>query len=188
MPPLANCCDGAIGGKGFTSAMRDDVVTHKPREIAMTSPPDPIAIRAITEADIPALVGMIDALSAHHGGKPQASGVTLARDLLGANPWAHARIAEVRGELAGYAIGCPLYFAQSGERGMTLHHLYIVPQYRGSGLGTRLTLAMRDMAVALGCTYLSVSAEPDNKSARQFYQSLGMRPSPVTGLRFAMDL
>lgn len=71
---------------------------------------------------------------------------------------------------------------------MTLHHLYVVPQFRGSGLGTRLTLAMRDMAAALGCTYLSVNAEPDNKSAQQFYQSLGMRPSPVTGLRFAMDL
>jgi len=164
--------------------LRVDQIRSKP----MIAQANSVSIRAVTEADIPALRGMIDALSVHHGGQPQASSATLARDLLGANPWAYARIAEMQGEVAGYAIACPLYFAQSGERGMSLHHLYIMPQYRGSGLGTQLTLAMKDMALALGCTYLSVTAEPDNQSAQKFYKSLGMRPSPVTGLRFAMDL
>ncbi len=154
----------------------------------MVAQSDSVIVRAIAEPDIPALQGMIDALSVHHGGEPQASSATLARDLLGANPWAYARIAEMQGKVAGYAIACPLYFAQSGERGMSLHHLYVMPQYRGAGLGTQLTLAMRDMALSLGCTYFSVTAEPNNQSAQKFYRSLGMRPSPVTGLRFAMDL
>lgn len=154
----------------------------------MTSQSDSVSIRPVTDADIPALTAMIDALSAHHGGRPTASGAALSRDVLGPTPWVHARIAQVGDAVAGYAIACPLYFAQFGERGISLHHLYISPQYRGSGLGTQLTLAMKDLAVELGCTYFSVTAEPDNKSAQQFYQSLGMRPSPVTGLRFAIDL
>lgn len=131
---------------------------------------------------------MVNALSAHHGGQPSASAAALARDLVGATPWADARIAWRQDEAAGYAIAYPLYFAQSGERGMMLHHLYVAPSHRGSGVGTQLTTAMVDLARSLGCTYLSVTAEPDNERAQRFYQSLGMRPSPVKGLRFAMDI
>lgn len=148
----------------------------------------PALIRAVRDDDFPCLARMIDALSAHHGATTNVGMQALMRDLLGHQPWAYARMAERAGEPAGYAISYPLYFAQWGERGMHLHHLYIDPLHRGLGLGTHLTLAMIDMARALGCTYVSVTAEPDNVNAQRFYEGLGMRTSPVTGLRFAMDI
>lgn len=145
-------------------------------------------IRELHQDDLPALSAMIDALSIQHGTNTRVVKHALARDLLGPNPWAITRIALRNAEPVGYAIGCPLYFAQFGERAMNLHHLYVSPDQRGTGLGTQLTLAMVDMARQLGCTFFSVAADHDNESAQRFYKSLGMRASPVTGLRFAMDL
>tara|TARA_R100000365_G_scaffold585_1_gene1960 strand:+ start:2809 stop:3279 length:471 start_codon:yes stop_codon:yes gene_type:complete len=148
----------------------------------------PALIREAREDDLSHLAAMIDTLSAHHGATTTVGTRALMRDLLGPQPWAFARVAERDGKTAGYAISYPLYFAQWGERGMHLHHLYIDPLHRGLGLGTQLTLAMIDLARALGCTYVSVTAEPDNVNAQRFYEGLGMRTSPVTGLRFAMDI
>ena len=147
-----------------------------------------IVIRAVAEGDIARLAEMIDTLSAHHGATTNVPIETLGRDLLGTQPWAHARVAVMSGTIVGYAIGCPQYFAQFGERGLHLHHLFVDPQHRGAGLGTTLTHALIDLARALSCRFVTVSAATGNMEAQRFYENLGMRQSPVTGMRYMLDL
>lgn len=141
-------------------------------------------IRPATPADIPALLDGITQLAAHHGDAASATPATLARDLFGPTPWMHALIFDNH---AGYAILLPLAQIQYGRRGMDLHHLFIWPDHRGSGMGRALLAACADHARGLGCTYLTVGTHPANTAAETYYLAnrfVRRDPSP----RFAMQL
>jgi len=145
-------------------------------------------IRAARAADLPQLLALVQDLAAFHGDEPQASSATLARDLFGPAPWARALVAEAGGQLTGYALLLPLMRAHMGQRGLDLHHLFVVPSARGTGLGRALISAVRDLARAEGCSYLTVSTQPQNAAAREFYQHCGFFAAPPAPDRQALDL
>lgn len=149
---------------------------------------DPITIREVREADHPALIAMIGRLSEHHDKPATITPEILARDLEGPAPWFYGLIAERDGVPAGYALLIRVYFAQFGDRGMDLHHLYVEPELRGAGLGKRLVRAAIDKALEMGCVYFRVNANLDNPGAQRFYRSLGMRRSDPQGIRYVLDL
>lgn len=144
-------------------------------------------IRAAQPADIPALLALVQDLARHHGDTPMASADSLRRDLFGPVPWAQGLVA-VQGGVIGYALLLPLMRAHLGQRGMDLHHIFVAAQARGRGVGTALLAAARDVALAQGCVYLTVSTTEDNTKARGFYTSHGFHPAPPSPWRFALDL
>jgi GNAT superfamily N-acetyltransferase len=142
-------------------------------------------IRAATPADLPELVAMVQALAAHHGDTSQISEAALARDLFAPQPWLQALVAEGSKRLIGYAALTQLTRLQYGQRGFDIHHLFVVADHRGRGLGKALITAILDHARAQGCSYITVSALEGNLPARAFYAAQGFQDAPVKGLRYA---
>jgi GNAT superfamily N-acetyltransferase len=150
--------------------------------------PGGLSVRRARLSDIPAVLDMIAQLAAHHGDRASVDADTLERDVFGDRPWSELLVAELDQELVGYGILCPLYRAQYGQRGMDLHHLFVLPAQRGKGIGRRLIEAAMDRARALGCRYFSIGTMPDNVAAQRFYLGLGFEQAPPPGPRFRRTL
>lgn len=142
----------------------------------------PVACRPVGAGDVPAVLVMVGALSAHHGDEAETTAEALARDLLGESPWMRGILAEVDGRPAGYAVTHPAGRLQRGERTLNLHHLWVEPGSRGRGVGRALVAAVEDQAAAAGCAAVVVDVEAENEVARRLYASLGFedigRPAP----------
>ncbi len=86
---------------------------------------------------------------------------------------AHADIIVMQrdGQIIGY--GLLLY-----RRGTSLARLYslaVLPEYRGSGLGSRLLTELEQYARQHECVYLRLEVRPDNRAAIELYRRMGYR-------------
>jgi GNAT superfamily N-acetyltransferase len=142
------------------------------------------SIRKARETDLAAVLEMVGQLARHHGDEPRASLAGLERDLFGPAPWVAALVADGGTSLLGYAILCRTYRAQTGERGVDLHHLFVVERARNSGIGRRLVGAALDEARRWGCTFLAVGTHPENLRAQRFFEKLGFERASQGGPRF----
>lgn len=136
----------------------------------------PIAIRAMTEADVPAIAAIerrvftdpwaesffVDALARGAGA---AAGESF-------RPW--ARVAERAGALAGYALAT---FA--GER-VTLENIATAPGQRREGVARALLAALLEDAAATGAAEASLEVRASNDAAQALYRAYGFR---FAGLR-----
>lgn len=159
-----------------------------PDQALANARPPVVTIRAARQGDLESLCAMITALAAHHGDAATPTVAALSNDLFGARPWVTALVAEAGGRLIGYAMLTPLYRANETARGMDLHHLYVDPDHRGTGIGRHLLARAREEAVRAGCAYLSVGAATGNVRAHRFYESEHFTPRPVTGMRYLARL
>ena len=147
-----------------------------------------VTIRCAKPRDLAELREMVAELAAHHGDAATITPEQLERDLFGRTPWITALVAEAGGALIGYAILVPQYRAAEGARGMEMHHLFVRPGHRGTGIGRHLVAKAREQAKMAGCDYLSVSAATGNFQAHRFYESERFVPRPVTGMRYLQRL
>lgn len=139
--------------------------------------------------DAEALLGMVQALAAHHGDVARASTASLARDL--SDGWLIGLIARgsdgVDGAMSkplGYALLMPHAQAQYGLRGMDLHHLFVHPEARAHGVGRALIEAAEGYAKDHGASYMVIGANDANHRAQAFYGALGYARKPASGQRF----
>ena len=82
---------------------------------------------------------------------------------------------EVGGEICGYATFGPnraRNLVQKGE----VYEIYLLPEYQGVGLGTRLFLAARRELTRFGFETVVVWALADNDIACNFYLNRGGEP------------
>lgn len=147
-----------------------------------------LVIRHAVPDDADALAGFINRLAAHHGDQATTDEDSLRADLFTSSPWAVALMAELNGCLLGYALLVRLYRAQFAARVMDLHHLFVMPEARGSGIGEALIRAARAEAEAEGCTQLVVGTHPDNHRAQEFYRKIGFQEALPGGPKFRLQL
>ncbi|XP_077330058.1 thialysine N-epsilon-acetyltransferase-like isoform X1 [Lithobates pipiens] len=76
--------------------------------------------------------------------------------------------------LVGYALSHYIYNTFKG-RALYLEDLFVMPQYRGKGIGSKLLTATAELCLSLGCARLQLSVLDWNQSAISFYQSRGGR-------------
>ena len=138
--------------------------------------------------DVPVVAGMIARLARHHGDEPAIDAARLQADLFVGTPWLRGLVVERFGYVVGYALMIPRYRAQATERGLDLHHLFILEGSRGLGLGRLLVEAVAQVAREEACGFLLVAAEAGNHKAQDFYRSLGFEDRQPTGQGFAMAL
>lgn len=150
--------------------------------------PPAIVVRDAQRNDIADLVRLIGQLAAFHGDTSTTDAATLERDAFGADRWIEAVVGEHDGEVIAYALLCPVYRAQFGQRGIDLHHLFVAAPWRGKGVGRRMIDAVARRARALGCAYMVVGTAADNVAAHRFYDGLGLQRAPAGGPRFRLDL
>ena len=122
-------------------------------------------IRAVTGADLPQVLLLVEALARFHGDQPLLTRESLDRDVLGPAPWVHVLVAEAEGILVGYVAVLRLARFQFGQRGIDLHHVYVTEGHRGRGIGGALVTGALQLGARLGATYATVTATPDNGAA-----------------------
>ncbi|MBK6853617.1 MAG: GNAT family N-acetyltransferase [Burkholderiales bacterium] len=165
----------------------------------MTHPSDASThlIRPAEPRDVPAIVGLITAL-ADYEQLTHLLEVTVDKlepHLFGDRPAAQCLVAEVlvaaeapardvtpAGTSAGTIAGFALYFSNYStflaKPGIYLEDLFVLPAYRGTGLGRALLARLAEIAVERGCGRLEWSVLDWNQPAIDFYQGLGARVMP----------
>lgn len=87
----------------------------------------------------------------------------------------HSIVAEVDSRLAGMLVYYFLPYTAQGRPAIYLKELFIAGPYRGSGMGEKLMLALREEARKAGCTVIKWTVAPWNEPGIDFYKKLGAR-------------
>jgi GNAT superfamily N-acetyltransferase len=135
------------------------------------------SIRAATPADIPLILDLIRALATYERA-PDAVKTTeadLLRDGFGEHPCFECLIAETDdgNPPAGFALFFYNYSTWRGRPGIHLEDLFVLPRFRGHGIGKALLARVAARAVERGCVRLQWDVLDWNQTAIDFYQSLG---------------
>ena len=135
-------------------------------------------IRRATEADVPAITGLVHELAAYEKSSSLCTvgDEHLRRALFGAQPSVFAHVADQE----GVVVGCALWFLNfstwDGVNGIYLEDLYVQPAARGGGFGKGLLAALAAECVAHDYTRLTWSVLNWNTPSIGFYRSLGAQP------------
>jgi GNAT superfamily N-acetyltransferase len=136
------------------------------------------SIRSATPADIPLILELIRALATYER-EPNAVKTTeadLLRDGFGEHPRFECLIAENdHGEGTGFALYFYNYSTWRGRSGIHLEDLFVLPRFRGHGIGKALLARVATRAVEQGCVRLQWDVLEWNKTAIDFYQGMGAK-------------
>ncbi len=132
-------------------------------------------VRSATAADVAQILAFIRAL-AEFERAPDAVVATeegLLRDGFGPNPYYSCLIAEHDGQAAGFALFFYDYSTWMGRPGIYLEDLYVLPEFRGRGIGKALLQRVAAVAVEKECGRLNWAVLDWNTPAIDFYRAMG---------------
>jgi len=132
-------------------------------------------IRAATQADIPQILTFIRALATYER-EPEAVVATeedLIRDGFGPNPFYFCLFADVDTQPAGFAFYFFNYSTWTGRPGLYLEDLFVLPEFRGLGIGKALLQKVAAIAVEKNCPRLQWAVLDWNTPAIDFYRAMG---------------
>ena len=142
----------------------------------MTVKPD-IRIVAATIDDVPLILRLIQGLAVYEklAHEVTATEAGLRETLFSARPAADVVIAYAGDTPAGFALFFPNYSTFLGTPGLYLEDLFVLPEWRGHGLGLALMKHLARTAVARGCGRFEWSVLDWNAPAIGFYEGLGAK-------------
>ncbi|MBL3700339.1 GNAT family N-acetyltransferase [Leucobacter luti] len=92
----------------------------------------------------------------------------------------NALVAELDGEILGFAHHRPVVAPSLGATARFLDDLFTDPAARGRGIGRALITRLREIAAAEGGTFVQWVTAEDNHQAQALYNSLATRTTWVT--------
>ena len=131
-------------------------------------------VREARESDIDRIRQLVDLATyerAAHEVKTTTEQLRVA--LFGPQPAAYALVAEMDHAVVGFALYFRNFSTWEGVHGLYLEDLYVMPEYRGSGLGKGLLLSLAELAVERGYARLEWAVLDWNQPAIDFYRGLG---------------
>lgn len=131
-------------------------------------------VRPATSADIPLMHSLVRAL-AEYEREPHSVHITeeqLLSDGFGPQPLYECFIAEEDGQPAGFALFFPIYSTWQGPS-IHLEDLFVLPEFRGKGIGKALLKQVAAAAAKKGCARLQWDVLNWNQPAIDFYNSIG---------------
>jgi GNAT superfamily N-acetyltransferase len=136
-----------------------------------------IRIERATERDVPLILRLIQGLAEYEklAHEMTATEAGLRETLFGVRPAADVIIAYAGDTPAGFALFFPNYSTFLGKPGLYLEDLFVLPEWRGHGLGLALMKRLAAIAVERGCGRFEWSVLDWNEPAIGFYKSLGAR-------------
>jgi GNAT superfamily N-acetyltransferase len=132
-------------------------------------------IRPATRDDVPQILAFIHGL-AEYEREPDAVTATeddLLRDGFGPNPFYFCLIAEHNDKPAGFAFYFFNYSTWMGRPGLYLEDLFVLPEFRGFGIGKALLQRVAAVAVENRCPRLQWEVLDWNTPAIDFYAAMG---------------
>ena len=138
----------------------------------------PPLVRPLAPEDVPALLGLIEAL-AHYEHLPPpdpAARERLARDALGTPTRFQVLLAELDGRVVGYAIYFETYSTFLALPTLYLEDLFVLPEARSRGAGSALFRACAREAVGRGCGRFEWQVLAWNQLALDFYARFAAQP------------
>jgi GNAT superfamily N-acetyltransferase len=139
---------------------------------------DKLIIRETSESDIPQIFALIRELAEYEKliHSVSASEDILRESLFGENKYAFVVFAEYEGKIAGQALYFYNFSTFKGKPGIYLEDLYVRPEYRKKGIGRALLNYLIELAKVKNFGRVEWVVLDWNKSAIDFYRSLGAEP------------
>jgi GNAT superfamily N-acetyltransferase len=137
----------------------------------------PLTIRQANEGDVDEILRLIQGL-AEYEEEPdavKASQADIRRDGFGERPVFQTLIAEIDGQAHGFALYFFTWSSWEGRSTLYLEDLFVEPEARGRGLGTKLFKELAHVAVQKSCARFEWSVLDWNVLARNFYHKLGAK-------------
>jgi len=161
----------------------------EPKSSSLSGPHEAFRIEPATVRDVPVILGLIKELAEYErlAQEVAATESNVRESLFGATPRAEAVIARVlsrrSGEAAkadgseavGYALWFHNYSTFLSRRGLYLEDLFVLPAWRGRGIGRALLRHLARVAIERGCGRMEWSVLDWNEPAIGFYRSIGAR-------------
>lgn len=94
--------------------------------------------------------------------------------VLAGTPFASIYLLEADDQTAGYALLAHTWSQEGGGETVWVDELYLLPQFRGQGLGTAFFTKLRERFPNTARFRLEI--EPDNEKARALYRRMGYKP------------
>jgi GNAT superfamily N-acetyltransferase len=125
--------------------------------------------------DVPTILRLIRALGAYEELTHEivATEDELRRWLFGDKPAAEVLVARVGSDAIGFALFFQNFSTFLARPGLYLEDLFVVPEWRGRGVGRRLLATLASLAVARGCGRFEWSVLEWNTPAIEFYRRAG---------------
>jgi GNAT superfamily N-acetyltransferase len=134
-----------------------------------------IRIEPVSERDVPLLLRLIKALAEYErlSGEVIATEALLHDALFGAKPGAEAALAYVGSDAVGFAVWFYNFSTFVGRPGLYLEDLFVLPDWRGRGVGRALMGHLARVAVARDCGRMEWAVLNWNDPAIRFYRNIG---------------
>ncbi|MDY6806990.1 MAG: GNAT family N-acetyltransferase [Cyanobacteriota bacterium] len=134
-----------------------------------------IIVRSAMPPDVSILFELIKALAEYEKLSHAVTGSAelLEDHLFGERPLAEAIVAEYKSETAGFALFFHNYSTFLTKPGIYLEDLFVLPEYRGRGIGKKLITHLAELAVERNCGRLEWSVLDWNSPAIAFYKRIG---------------
>lgn len=137
-------------------------------------------IRPALPADTNAIFHLIQELAVYENLMHQVTGTPddLGEHLFGDVPYAEAMVAEMEGQLIGFALFFKNYSTFLTKPGLYLEDLFVQEAYRGKGIGKALLKAVAQITQDRGYGRLEWSVLDWNETAIAFYRRMGAEVLP----------
>ena len=133
-----------------------------------------VSFRAASIADEQACLPMMEALWVHEGIAFDAAAIRAALDLLFSDPGlGRVWLTLVEDTVAGYAMGTWAFSTEQGGRFLLLDELFVLPAFRGRGVGAATLAFVEQEAEREGAGAIRIEVSVGNGPARELYRAAG---------------
>jgi GNAT superfamily N-acetyltransferase len=137
-------------------------------------------IRSATSTDVPAIFSLIQALADYEKLSDAVTGSSemLTEHLFGSRPCVEAIVVQSSDQIIGFALFFSNYSTFLTKPGLYLEDLFVLPDYRGKGIGKALLSHLAQLAISRDYGRLEWSVLDWNEPAIAFYQRMGATVLP----------
>ena len=137
-----------------------------------------LQLRKATEADLDIIMQLIRELADYEKLSDQVviTKAQLKNVLFGKNKFVEVWLAEFDGKIAGQVLFFQNFSTFVGKPGLYIEDLFVLPEFRGKGIGKKLLLKVVELAAERNCGRVEWLVINWNKPAIDFYKSMLAKP------------
>jgi len=133
-----------------------------------------VSFRAASTADEQTFLPMMEALWAHESVAFDEATIRAALAVLFSDPGlGRVWLALVEDSVAGYAMGTWGFSTEQGGRFLLLDELFVLPAFRGKGVGAATLAFVEQEAEREGAGAVRIEVSVENGPARELYRTAG---------------